>query len=112
MFAIKDELKKMPDKSGVYIMRNEKDEIIYVGKAVNLKNRVRQYFHASANYAPKVRVMVSKIACFEYIITDTELEALILECNLIKKHKPRYNILLKDDKTYPYIKVTINDEYP
>ncbi|HZK70983.1 MAG TPA: excinuclease ABC subunit UvrC [Clostridia bacterium] len=112
MFAIKDELKKMPDKSGVYIMRNEKDEIIYVGKAVNLKNRVRQYFHAPANHAPKVRAMVSKIARFEYIITDTELEALILECNLIKKHKPKYNILLKDDKTYPYIKVTINDEYP
>lgn len=112
MFDIQEELKKLPDKSGVYIMKDEKGNIIYIGKAVVLKNRVRQYFHASANHTPKVLAMVAKVREFEYIVTDTELEALILECNLIKKYKPKFNILLKDDKTYPYIKVTMNEDYP
>lgn len=112
MFDIHEELKKLPDKPGVYIMKDENGTIIYVGKAVVLKNRVRQYFQASANHSPKVLAMVAKVSEFEYIVTDTELEALILECNLIKKHKPRFNILLKDDKNYPYIKITMNDEYP
>ena len=112
MFDIQDELKKMPDKPGVYIMKDENGTIIYVGKAVVLKNRVRQYFQLSANHSPKVLAMVAKIAEFEYIVTDTELEALILECSLIKKYKPRFNILLKDDKNYPYIKITMNDEFP
>ena len=112
MFDIHEELKKLPDKPGVYIMKDENGAIIYVGKAVVLKNRVRQYFQASANHSPKVLAMVAKVREFEYIVTDTELEALILECNLIKKHKPRFNILLKDDKNYPYIKMTMNDEYP
>lgn len=106
-----DRLKSLPESPGVYLMKDATGEIIYVGKAVNLKNRVRQYFKNS-NQPPKVRAMVSNIADFEYILTDTELEALILECNLIKKHKPKYNILLKDDKQYPYIKVTVNEEYP
>ncbi len=112
MFDIHEELKKLPDKPGVYIMKDENGTFIYVGKAVVLKNRVRQYFQASANHSPKVLAMVAKVREFEYIVTDTELEALILECNLIKKHKPRFNILLKDDKNYPYIKITMNDEYP
>jgi excinuclease ABC subunit C len=113
MFDIQDELKKLPDRPGVYIMKDENSEIIYIGKAVVLKNRVRQYFQASANHSPKTRMMISRIREFEYIVTDTELEALILECNLIKKHKPRFNILLKDDKNfYPYIKITMNEEYP
>ncbi len=112
MFDIQEELRKMPDKPGVYIMKDEKGAIIYVGKAVVLKNRVRQYFQNSAAHTPKVRLMVSRINEFEYIVTDTELEALILECNLIKEHKPRYNILLKDDKNYPYIKVTMNEDFP
>ncbi len=112
MFDIQEELKKLPDKSGVYIMKDEKGNIIYIGKAVVLKNRVRQYFHASSNHTPKVLAMVAKISEFEYIVTDTELEALILECNLIKKFRPKFNILLKDDKTYPYIKVTMNEDYP
>ncbi|MDP4182486.1 MAG: excinuclease ABC subunit UvrC [Bacillota bacterium] len=112
MFNIQEELKKMPDKPGVYIMKDENGEIIYIGKAVILKNRVRQYFQSSSNMAPKVKAMVARIAEFEYIVTHSELEALILECNLIKKHKPKYNILLKDDKNYPYIKVTMNEEYP
>ena len=112
IFDIQEELKKLPDKPGVYIMRDENREIIYVGKAVVLKNRVRQYFQASANHSPKTRAMVSRIKEFEYIVTDSELEALILECNLIKKYKPKFNILLKDDKSYPYIKVTMNEEYP
>jgi len=112
MFDIKEELKNLPDQPGVYIMHSADDTIIYVGKAKVLKNRVRQYFHASANHTPKVRAMVANIAYFEYIVTDTEMEALVLECNLIKKHKPRYNILLKDDKHYPYIKVTVNEDYP
>ena len=112
MFDLQEALKKLPDNPGVYIMKNLEGEIIYVGKAVNLKNRVRQYFQNSRNHSPKVVSMVKHIEEFEYILTDSELEALILECNLIKKHKPRYNILLKDDKHYPYIKVTLNEEYP
>lgn len=112
MFDIQEELKKLPDKPGVYIMKDASGIVIYVGKAVVLKNRVRQYFQNSANHPPKVQAMVSKITEFEYIVTDTEVEALMLECTLIKKHKPRYNILLKDDKHYPYIKVTMNEAYP
>ncbi|NMB33518.1 MAG: excinuclease ABC subunit UvrC [Clostridium sp.] len=112
MFIIQEELKKMPDNPGVYIMKDKKGEIIYIGKAVVLKNRVRQYFQSLKNQTPKVKAMVPQIHEFEYIVTDTEIEALILECNLIKKHKPRFNIRLKDDKTYPYIKVTVNEKYP
>ena len=111
MFDIEEELKKLPQKPGVYLMKNEKEEIIYVGKAVNLKNRVRQYFQSSKNQLPKVQAMVQHIKEFEYIITDSELEALLLECNLIKKHRPFYNVLLKDDKAYPYIKIT-NEAFP
>lgn len=105
-------LKTLPEKPGVYIMKDENESIIYVGKAVNLKNRVRQYFQSLTGQTPKVCVMVSKIKDFEYIVTNSEVEALILECNLIKKHKPKFNILLKDDKNYPYIKVTLNEDYP
>ena len=112
MFLIEEELKKLPGKPGVYIMHGEKDEIIYVGKAVSLKNRVRQYFQSSRNKTAKIQQMVSHIAWFEYILTDSELEALVLECNLIKEHRPRYNTMLKDDKTYPFIKVTVNEPYP
>lgn len=112
MFDIKEELKNLPEQPGVYLMHSADDTIIYVGKAKILKNRVRQYFQNSAAHTPKVRAMVSNIAYFEYIVTDTEMEALVLECNLIKKHKPKYNILLKDDKHYPYIKVTVNEQYP
>ena len=111
MFDIEEELKKLPQKPGVYLMKNEKEEIIYVGKAVNLKNRVRQYFQSSKNQLPKVQAMVQHIKEFEYIITDSELEALLLECNLIKKYRPFYNVLLKDDKAYPYIKIT-NEAFP
>lgn len=112
MFDIQEELKKLPDKPGVYIMKDADSMVIYVGKAVVLKNRVRQYFQQSANHPPKVQAMVSNIREFEYIVTDSEVEALMLECNLIKKYKPKYNILLKDDKHYPYIKVTMNEQYP
>ena len=112
MFNIEEELKKLPSQPGVYLMHNAKDEIIYVGKAVNLKNRVRQYFQSSRNKIAKIERMVSHIARFEYIVTDSELEALVLECNLIKEHRPRYNTMLKDDKTYPYIKVTVQEEFP
>ncbi len=112
MFDIQEELKKLPDKPGVYLMKDETGNVIYVGKARVLKNRVRQYFQTSAAHTPKVTAMVARIKEFEYIVTDTELEALILECNLIKDKKPRYNILLKDDKSYPYIKITMNEEYP
>ncbi|MBO5228599.1 MAG: excinuclease ABC subunit UvrC [Lachnospiraceae bacterium] len=112
MFNIEEELKKLPAKPGVYIMHDEKDEIIYVGKAVSLKNRVRQYFQSSRNKSSKILQMVSRIRRFEYIITDSELEALVLECNLIKEHRPRYNTMLKDDKSYPYIKVTVNEAFP
>lgn len=112
MFLIEEELKKLPGKPGVYIMHGEKDEIIYVGKAVSLKNRVRQYFQSSRNKGAKIEQMVTHITRFEYIVTDSELEALVLECNLIKKHRPKYNTMLKDDKTYPFIKVTVNEPYP
>lgn len=112
MFDIQEELKKLPAKPGVYLMHDEKDEIIYVGKAISLKNRVRQYFQSSRNKGPKIEQMVTKIARFEYIITDSELEALVLECNLIKEHRPKYNTMLMDDKTYPYIKVTVKEAYP
>ena len=111
-FDIEEELKKLPAKPGVYIMHDESDDIIYVGKAVILKNRVRQYFQSSRNLSPKIRRMVSHVQRFEYIITDSELEALVLECNLIKLHRPKYNTMLKDDKTYPFIKVTMSEEYP
>lgn len=111
-FNISEELKKLPDSPGVYIMHDESGEIIYVGKAISLKNRVRQYFQASKEKTAKIEQMVSKINYFEYIVTNTELEALILENNLIKEHLPKYNTKLKDDKNYPYIKVTINDEFP
>ena len=112
MFDIQEELKKLPGKPGVYLMHDEKDEIIYVGKAISLKNRVRQYFQSSRNKGPKIEQMVTKIARFEYIVTDSELEALVLECNLIKEHRPKYNTMLMDDKTYPYIKVTVREAYP
>lgn len=111
-FNIEEELKKLPSQPGVYIMHDKRDEIIYVGKAISLKNRVRQYFQSSRNKTAKIEQMVSRIARFEYIITDSELEALVLECNLIKEHRPRYNTMLKDDKTYPYIKVTVYEEFP
>lgn len=111
MFNLQEELKKLPGSPGVYLMHNAKDEIIYVGKAISLKNRVRQYFRESTVKTAKIQQMVANISYFEYIVTDSELEALILECNLIKKHRPRYNTMLKDDKTYPYIKVT-SEEYP
>ena len=112
MFLIEEELKKLPGKPGVYIMHGEKDELIYVGKAVSLKNRVRQYFQSSRNKGAKIEQMVTHITRFEYIVTDSELEALVLECNLIKEHRPKYNTMLKDDKTYPFIKVTVNEPYP
>lgn len=112
MFDIKEEIKKLPDKPGVYIMKDKNDEIIYVGKAVNLKNRVSQYFRKSSNHSAKVITMVRHITEFEYIVTDSEMEALVLECNLIKEHTPKYNIRLKDDKSYPYIKLTLNEDFP
>ena len=111
-FNIEEELKKLPASPGVYIMHDKHDEIIYVGKAISLKNRVRQYFQESRSKTAKIEKMVSRIARFEYIITDSELEALVLECNLIKEHRPRYNTMLKDDKTYPYIKVTMDEAFP
>lgn len=111
-FNIEEELKKLPASPGVYIMHDRHDEIIYVGKAISLKNRVRQYFQESRSKTAKIEKMVSQIARFEYIITDSELEALVLECNLIKEHRPRYNTMLKDDKTYPYIKVTMDEAFP
>ncbi|MHB1126897.1 MAG: excinuclease ABC subunit UvrC [Bacillota bacterium] len=107
-----EKLKLLPDKPGVYLMHDVKGQIIYVGKAASLKNRVRSYFHAAKNQSPKVRSLVERIVELEYIITDSEVEALILECNLIKKHRPKYNISLRDDKSYPYLKVTINEEFP
>lgn len=112
MFDFEYQLKILPDKPGVYLMKNSLGEIIYVGKAKILKNRVRQYFQSSKNHSEKVKAMVKNIAEFEYIVTDSEMEALILECNLIKKYRPRYNILLKDDKHYPFIKITTNEDYP
>ena len=112
MFNFEEELKKLPNKPGVYIMRDDKDVILYVGKAINLHNRVRSYFRENIGRGPAIDKMVSLIARFEYIVTDSELEALVLENNLIKEHSPKYNTLLKDDKTYPYIKVTLGEEYP
>ncbi len=111
-FNIEEELKKLPAKPGVYLMHDERDVIIYVGKAVSLKNRVRQYFQASRNKGVKIEQMVTHIARFEYIITDSEVEALVLECNLIKEHRPKYNTMLMDDKAYPFIKVTVQEEFP
>jgi len=111
MFDIRENLKKLPDKPGVYIMRDNNNTILYVGKAINLKRRVSSYFRKT-NKSQRIEKMVSKIDHFEYIITDNEVEALILECNLIKKHKPQYNVMLKDDKTYPYIKITIKEKFP
>lgn len=112
MFDIPEELKKLPGKPGVYIMHDETDMIIYVGKAISLKNRVRQYFQSSRNKGAKIEQMVTHIRRFEYIVTDSELEALVLECNLIKEHRPKYNTMLMDDKTYPFIKVTVNEPFP
>ncbi len=112
MFNLEEELKKLPAKPGVYIMHDKKDNIIYVGKAISLKNRVRQYFQPSRNVTPKIARMIEQISYFEYIITDSELEALVLECNLIKEHRPKYNTMLMDDKSYPYIKATVYEDYP
>ena len=112
MFDIQEELKKLPGKPGVYIMHDDRDAIIYVGKAISLKNRVRQYFQSSRNKGAKIEQMVSRISRFEYIVTDSELEALVLECNLIKEHRPKYNTMLTDDKTYPFIKVNTSEDYP
>ncbi len=112
MFDIQEELKKLPHTPGVYIHHDKRDEIIYIGKAKNLKNRVSQYFQSSRSRSPKIEKMVSQIAYFEYIVTDSEVEALILENNLIKEHRPRYNTMLKDDKTYPYIKLTLSEAFP
>ena len=112
MFVIEEELKKLPAKPGVYLMHDENDEIIYVGKAISLKNRVRQYFQSSRNKGVKIEQMVTHIRRFEYIVTDSELEALVLECNLIKEYRPKYNTMLVDDKTYPFIKVTVQEPFP
>jgi len=112
MFNINEQLKKLPDSPGVYLMKDDTGDIIYVGKANSLKSRVRQYFQSSKNHPPKVRAMVTHIAEFEYIITDSEVEALMLESNLIKKYRPKYNVLLRDDKQYPYIKVSLGEHYP
>ena len=112
MFEIAEELKKLPDQPGVYIMHDSRDAIIYIGKAVSLRKRVHQYFQASHDEGIKKAQMVKQIARFEYIITDSELEALVLECNLIKEHRPKYNTMLRDDKTYPYIKVTLGEPFP
>ena len=112
MFDPAEKLKRLPHRPGVYIFRDDGGRVIYVGKAISLKNRVRSYFRASSSLSPKVRSMTEKAADLEYIVTDSEVEALILECNLIKEHRPRYNVVLKDDKTYPYIKVTMGEDFP
>ncbi|MCR5835018.1 MAG: excinuclease ABC subunit UvrC [Lachnospiraceae bacterium] len=112
MFNFKDELAKLPHSPGVYLMHGKKDEIIYVGKAISLRNRVRSYFRESTKKSPKIEKMVSQIQRFEYIVTDSELEALVLECNLIKEYRPKYNTMLKDDKTYPFVRVTVNEDFP
>jgi len=112
VFNIEENLKKLPDSPGVYLHKDQLGHVIYVGKANSLKSRVRQYFQSSRNMDPKVKAMVSNIAEFEYITTGSEMEALILECNLIKKYMPKYNVLLRDDKTYPYIKVTTTEPFP
>ena len=111
-FILEEELKKLPAKPGVYLMHDSADEIIYVGKAVSLKNRVRQYFQKSRSVTPKIERMIGRIAWFEYIVTDSELEALVLECNLIKEHSPRYNTMLKDGKSYPYLKASVQEAFP
>ena len=111
-FDIQEELKKLPNQPGVYLMKDESDQVLYVGKAINLRNRVRQYFQNSRNQGIKIDRMVTKIASFEVIATDTELEALVLECNLIKEHRPRYNTMLTDDKGYPFLKITVDEDYP
>ena len=111
-FDLAEELKKLPDKPGVYLMHDRNDHIIYVGKAVVLKNRVRQYFQKSRHVSPKIERMIEQIAWFEYIVTDSELEALVLECNLIKEYNPKYNTMLKDGKSYPFLKALIQDDYP
>ena len=111
MFDIEAELKKLPKKPGVYIMHDKNDKIIYVGKAVVLKNRVRQYFRKNKK-TKRIQNMVALVDHFEYIVCDNEAEALILECNLIKKNMPKFNVLLKDDKTYPYIKINVKSDYP
>ena len=112
MFNLEEELKKLPEKPGVYLMHDKDDHIIYVGKAVILKNRVRQYFQKSRNVSPKIARMIEHIAWFEYIVTDSELEALVLECNLIKEHNPKYNTMLKDGKSYPFLKATVSEDFP
>ena len=112
MFDIKENLKKLPETPGVYMHKDKLGNVIYVGKAVNLKRRVSSYFVNSASHSSKVRSMVKNIAEFEYINCKTEMEALILECNLIKKYEPKYNVLLRDDKTYPYIRLTVSDAFP
>ncbi|MBQ2304994.1 MAG: excinuclease ABC subunit C, partial [Firmicutes bacterium] len=112
MFDIKENLKKLPETPGVYMHKDRLGNVIYVGKAVNLKRRVSSYFIDSASHSQKVRSMVKQITEFEYINCRTEMEALILECNLIKKYQPKYNVLLRDDKTYPYLKITLEDKYP
>lgn len=111
-FNLEEELKKLPEKPGVYLMHDKEDQIIYIGKAVVLKNRVRQYFQKSRNVSQKIARMIEQIAWFEYIVTDSELEALVLECNLIKEHNPKYNTMLKDGKSYPFLKATIQEDYP
>ena len=111
MFDIEEEIKKLPEKPGVYLMRDKDNTVIYVGKAIVLKNRVRQYFRKN-NKTPRIERMVSLIDHFEYIVVGSEDEALILECNLIKKYRPKFNVLLKDDKTYPYIKIDVKSDYP
>ncbi|MCL2709026.1 MAG: GIY-YIG nuclease family protein, partial [Defluviitaleaceae bacterium] len=111
-FDIKEELKKLPNKPGVYVMKDENGAVIYVGKAVNLHSRVRSYFQTSSVKHERLRVLSGNIDSFEYFVTDSEIEALVLECNLIKRHNPKYNIKLKDDKAYPYIKVTVNERLP
>ena len=112
MFDIQEELKKLPGKPGVYLMHDSRDDVIYVGKAVNLKRRVSSYFRQSTKKSLKIESMVSNVSRFEYILTDSELEALILECNLIKEYRPKYNTMLMDDKTYPYVMVTTSEDYP
>ena len=112
MFDIKENLKKLPETPGVYMHKDKLGNVIYVGKAINLKRRVSSYFVRSQSHSSKVRSMVEHIAEFEYITCKTEMEALILECNLIKKYEPKYNVLLRDDKTYPYIKITMSEDYP
>ena len=111
-FVIEDELKKLPTRPGVYLMHGQRDEIIYVGKAVNLRNRVKQYFQKSRKKRLKIYTMLPQVTRFEYIVTDTEVEALVLECNLIKEYRPKYNTMLMDDKAYPFIRVTVQETYP